>query len=133
MLKYTAPRKRSSSFPHLLEALDHRNELAEKVVANCPFAATFGFEGEGEGLVWKPIPQLYNANPALWFKTKGGEFKSTFSRSPRNTVSFDTVEEKTRAAAAAAGMWSSEQRIEQGWDVLREQNVERGLQGLRSI
>jgi hypothetical protein len=104
--------------------------LAEEVAAICPFAATFGIEGEGEGLVWKLAPQHYNADPTLWFKTKGGRFKPTFFRPPRKTVSVDTVEESRRAAAAVAAVWCSEQRMEQGWEVLLEKGIERDMEGL---
>jgi hypothetical protein len=104
--------------------------LAEEVAARCPFAATFDRHGEGEGLVWKLAPRQYNSNPALWFKTKGGKFKPTFFRPPKKTTNIDTVEEKRKAAAAVAEIWCSEQRMEQGWDVLREKGVERDMKGL---
>jgi hypothetical protein len=104
--------------------------LAEEVAARCPFAATFGIHGEGEGLVWKLSPQRYNTNPALWFKTKGGKFKPTFFRLPKKILSLDTVEEKRKAAAAVGESWCSEQRMEQGWDGLREKGVERDVKGL---
>lgn len=104
--------------------------LAEEVAARCPFAATFGIEGKGEGLVWKLAPSQCNANPALWFKTKGGAFKPTYARPPKKTLSFDTVEENRRVAADATMSWCSQQRLEQGWDVLREKGIEQNLRGL---
>ena len=108
-------------------------QLAEEVAARCPFAATFGIDGEGEGLVWKLTPELYNANPALWFKTKGGKFKPTFFRPPKKLTSANTVEEARRAAAAVVELWCSEQRLEQGWDVLREKGIERDMSGLEEF
>ncbi|KAJ4376166.1 hypothetical protein N0V83_001447 [Neocucurbitaria cava] len=105
--------------------------LAEKVAAACPFASTFGIQGPGEGLVWKLAPSQYNSNPTLWFKTKGGKFKPTFAaRPPKKIKSFDTVEEQRKEAARVAELWCSEQRLEQGWDVMREKGVERSLRGL---
>jgi hypothetical protein len=102
--------------------------LAEEVAARCPFAATFGINGDGEGIVWKLVPEEYNANPALWFKSKAGKFKPNFFRPPkkRNT----TVEEKRDNAAEMAAVWCSEQRMEQGCDMLREKDIERDLTGL---
>ncbi|KAF2126953.1 hypothetical protein P153DRAFT_368974 [Dothidotthia symphoricarpi CBS 119687] len=102
--------------------------MAEQVAARCPFAATFGVDGEGEGLVWKLAPAQYNANPALWFKTKGGKFKPTFAHPPKKQS--ETEEEKRHVAAAAAEIWCSEQRLEQGWDILREKSFEQGMRGL---
>ncbi|CAO2651869.1 Nn.00g001520.m01.CDS01 [Neocucurbitaria sp. VM-36] len=104
--------------------------LAEAVANRCPFAETFGVEGEGEGLVWKLAPHQYNSNPTLWFKTKGGRFKPTFARPPKKIKSFDTVEEQRREAASLVQVWCSEQRLEQGWDVMREKGIERNLRGL---
>lgn len=104
--------------------------ISEQVASMCPFAATFGVEGEGEGIVWKLEPAHYNANPGLWFKTKGGKFKPTFVRPPKKSMSFDTVEENRKIAADVAVVWCSELRLEQGWDVLREKGVERNMRGL---
>ncbi|KAJ4305581.1 hypothetical protein N0V90_001112 [Kalmusia sp. IMI 367209] len=55
--------------------------LAEKVAARCPFAESFGVVGEGEGLVWKLVPYIHDTD--LWFKTKGGRFKPTFTPAPK--------------------------------------------------
>ncbi len=104
--------------------------VAEQVAAQCPFALTFGISGPGEGLVWKPVPRPYNSNSDLWFKTKGGPFKPTFARPPKKTMSFDTIEEKRQQAEAVAKVWCSEQRMEQGWDVLREKGVQRNIKTL---
>jgi hypothetical protein len=81
-------------------------------------------------VVWKLAPRQYNANPALWFKTKGGKLKPTFFRPPKKTIGFDATEKKRKAAATVAEIWCSGQRMEQGWDVLREKGVERNMKGL---
>lgn len=104
--------------------------MTEEVAAHCPFAATFDISGPGEGIVWKPVPPHYNATPALWFKSKGGKFKSTFFRLPKQTDTTDTVKERRKAAADSAVAWCSQQRLEQGWDVLREKGVERDVRAL---
>ncbi|OAL48933.1 hypothetical protein IQ07DRAFT_512737 [Pyrenochaeta sp. DS3sAY3a] len=104
--------------------------VAERIAAHCPFAATFGVHGAGEGLVWKPASAPYNGTPALWFKTKGGRFKPTFARPPKKSMSFDTVAAHRALAADVAGVWCSAQRLEQGWDVLREKGVERGMRAI---
>ncbi|KAL1798857.1 hypothetical protein ACET3X_002894 [Alternaria dauci] len=104
--------------------------MTEEVAAHCPFAATFGISGPGEGIVWKPVSPQYNAIPALWFKSKGGKFKSTSFRPPRQTNAVDTIRDKRKAAAKLAGPWCSQQRLEQGWDVLREKGVKQDVRAL---
>jgi hypothetical protein len=102
--------------------------LAEQVAARCPFAATFNLSGEGEGIVWKPARAPYNANPALWFKTKGGRFKPTFARLSRQSP--ESMERNREAAAVVAKIWTSEQRLEQGLEYLAEHGIERDMKGL---
>ncbi|KAH3975560.1 hypothetical protein HBI70_108490 [Parastagonospora nodorum] len=110
---------------------DELEPLAEKVAAQCPFAATFNLEGEGEGIVWKPLSTPHNGNPALWFKTKGGRFKPTFATAPRQSA--ENIEQSREAAAAVAQMWTSEQRLEQGIDYLREHGIQRTIKGLNAF
>ncbi|KAF2250802.1 hypothetical protein BU26DRAFT_517586 [Trematosphaeria pertusa] len=106
--------------------IDELEPLAERIAACCPFAETFGAIGDGEGLVWKLVP--YISDPQLWFKTKGGKFKSTFAPVPKKLAA--GFEEKQEAAAAVARIWCSEQRMEQGWDYLREKGIERSMKGI---
>ncbi|KAF2822050.1 hypothetical protein CC86DRAFT_94970 [Ophiobolus disseminans] len=125
---------RAGVFNHILypENIQHTaNELealAEEVAKHCPFAATFNLAGEGEGIVWKPAFAPHNANPALWFKTKGGRFKPTFAPAPRQ--SSEHAQQMRKAAAAVARIWTSQQRLEQGLEYLTERHVQRNLQGL---
>jgi hypothetical protein len=104
--------------------------MTEEVAAHCPFAALFGISGLGEGIVWKPVPSQYNANPSLWFKSKGGKFKPTFFRPPNQAAGTNTLKEKRKVAGTVAAAWCSQQRLEQGWDVLREKGVERDVRAL---
>jgi len=104
--------------------------MTEEVAAHCPFAATFGISGLGEGIVWKPVAPQYNADTSLWFKSKGGKFKPTFFRVPKPHEGADIIKERRKAAAMVAVAWCSEQRLDQGWDVLREKGVERDVRAL---
>ena len=106
--------------------IDELDLLADRIAANCPFAKTFGIEGEGEGIVWKLIP--YIDDPELWFKSKGGRFKPTFTPAPRKPA-VDQAERWEAAAEAAKG-WCSEQRLEQGWDFLREKGISQDMKGI---
>ncbi|KAJ4993206.1 hypothetical protein SVAN01_01181 [Stagonosporopsis vannaccii] len=102
--------------------------FAEAVALSCPFAASFGVLGEGEGIVWKPSHEALNANPALWFKTKGGRFKPSFTPAPK-TVPKDT-QRKRDAADHLAVLWCSEERMQQGWDWLNETGMMRDMKAL---
>lgn len=108
--------------------IDELQELAEQVAKHCPFAMTFGLQGEGEGLVWKPALSIYNGSPDLWFKTKGGRFKPTFARPPWQ--SSENAEHYREAAAAVARLWCSDQRMEQGLEYLDEKGITRNMKGL---
>lgn len=105
--------------------------LTEDVAKHCPFAATFGLNGEGEGIVWKPALAPHNANPALWFKTKGGRFKPTFARPPRQSP--ERAEHNREAAATVARIWTSEQRLEQGLEYMVERHVQKNMKNLSTF
>lgn len=111
--------------------IDELEPLAEQVAAQCPFAATFNLEGEGEGIVWKLVDKPHNANPALWLKTKGGRFKPTFARAPRQSP--ESAERNREAAAAVALTWTSEQRLEQGLEYMREHGIQRTMKGMNAF
>jgi hypothetical protein len=102
--------------------------LAEKIAGNCPFAASFGVQGEGEGLVWKLANDEYVGDAELWFKTKGGRFAPTFTPAPKKPAV--DMAEKAEQAQALAKAWCSEQRLEQGWDYLREMGKDRGMKSI---
>ncbi|OAG08566.1 uncharacterized protein CC84DRAFT_1162496 [Paraphaeosphaeria sporulosa] len=106
--------------------IDALEPLADTIAARCPFAATFGVTGEGEGLVWKLVPYISDSD--LWFKTKGGRFKPTFTPAPKKPP-VDQAE-KREAAQELAQAWCSEQRLEQGWDYLRENGLEQTMKGI---
>ncbi|MCJ1238548.1 hypothetical protein MMC14_006538 [Varicellaria rhodocarpa] len=75
-------------------------DLANSIENSCPFAKTFNIDGGGEGLVTAKV-------------SKGGPNRE--------------VKEK---AAPLAEKVTSENRLEQGWDFLRETYVERGVKSL---
>ncbi|KAJ8119131.1 hypothetical protein OPT61_g16 [Boeremia exigua] len=116
-------------YPHdVARTLSETEPVAEAIASSCPFAASFGVYGEGEGVVWKPAPPHLNSDPAQWFKTKGGRFKPTFAPAPK-TLSRD-VQEKRDAADELAALWSTEERMQQGWAFLAEVGVKRDMKGL---
>jgi hypothetical protein len=116
-------------YPHdIPRTLSEVEPLAEAIADTCPFAASFNTHGEGEGLVWKPISPLYASRPSLWFKTKGGRFKPTFAPPPKQIPA--DQQEKRDAADAVAAIWCTEERMQQGWDYLKEVGVLRDMKAL---
>lgn len=108
--------------------IDELETLTEQIAKHCPFAATFGIDGEGEGIVWKPALAPYNPNSDLWFKTKGGRFKPTFARAPRQSP--ERAEQSREVAARVAEIWTSEQRLEQSLEYMREHGIQRTKKGM---
>lgn len=108
--------------------LSEVESLAEAVATACPFAASFDIQGEGEGIVWKPVPPHLNSNAALWFKTKGGRFKPTFAHTSKSVPA--DQQEKRDAGDTLAAIWCTEARLQQGWDFLEEVSVPRDMKGL---
>lgn len=109
--------------------MDELEVLTERIAAHCPFADSFGITGEGEGLVWKLVP--YISDSSLWFKTKGGRFKPTFTPAPKKPP-VDKAE-RQEAAKALADAWCSEQRLEQGCDDTREKGKEHNMEGIAAF
>lgn len=104
-------------------------KLAEDVAVSCPFAATFGVAGEGEGIVWKI--KSYCSDPRMWFKTKGGKFKPTYTPTPgKGPPADDKLVEKRTMAVKFAEAWCSERRLEQGWDFLREKGLSQNMKNM---
>lgn len=114
-----------NDIPHTLRVAEM---FAERVALTCPFALEFKIQGEGEGIVWKPALEHLNANPALWFKTKGGRFKPSFT--PQSKKLPVGVQERRDAADAAAIAWCSQERLRQGWAYMKEVGLTRDQRSL---
>lgn len=114
-----------NDIPRTLKSVE---TFAERVALTCPFALEFGIQGEGEGIVWKPASDHLNANPALWFKTKGGRFKPSFTPKPK--VLPVGVQEQRETADAAATSWCTQERLRQGWAYLEEVGMKRDMTSL---
>lgn len=112
----------------ITRTLSEIEPLAEAVAESCPFAASFGVQGDGEGIVWKPAPAYLNSNAALWFKTKGGRFRPTFAPAPKSIPR--DQQEKHDAADAVAAIWCTGERLQQAWDFLSEVGVVRDMKAL---
>ena len=102
----------------LQTALDRAEELTKQVEAKCPWAAKFGIEGLGEGIVWKPVGD-YAGDSALYFKTKGEKHKVV--KDPRAKPSIDPLVSSSIAAFVEFAV--TENRLEQGIGALKEAKI----------
>lgn len=107
--------------------LREMQDRAEQVMACCPFAATFGVEGKGEGVVWKVDEDAWRGETALWFKTKGEGFdrrttREKMSAEERSKLDGGKKLEKARAKELAE-MWVTDRRVEQGFEFLAEKGI----------
>ena len=97
-------------------------ELATKhtseVEAQCPWAALFGVDGVGEGIVWRPMALHYGRSDLI-FKTKGEKHKATKSKTE---VQVDP--EILASVEAFVDFAVTDNRLAQGLDVLRESGHE---------
>lgn len=83
----------------------------------CPWAAMFGLEGIGEGLVWVPSDPLLRADTDLWFKTKGMKHRKV---ERKVSVKFTSCPKKISGLVEEH---LTERRLEQGIEYLNEMNI----------
>ncbi|KAL1636964.1 hypothetical protein SLS58_009571 [Diplodia intermedia] len=118
--------------------LAEARRLTDAVHARCPFGASLGAEGPGEGIVWTPGPMRGDRElddvpnvPGFWLKTKAEDFEGgrPRRRDPNEQApARDEVKERVVEAFLRRACYQG--RLEQGWDYLREMHVERDVKGL---
>lgn len=72
-------------------AVDEIQRLTIEVEDRCPWAAKFGVDGIGEGIVWQCLENL--SLTGLWFKTKGEKHAGSGSKTKNKKVATVSVEE----------------------------------------
>ncbi len=93
-------------------------QLTDEVERECPFAKTLGESGRGEGIVWKATNHC--TDPKFWFKSKGDLLAvSNVSKLPASAVDKENRERVDNFAKAIV----TENRLEQGWDLLEQKNA----------
>lgn len=99
-------------------AANHIDELTHAVETRCPWAARFGIEGIGEGLVWQPLGQHFG-DSELFFKSKGELHQVVRKAKPKTSVDPELL----AGAEAFVDYAVTEARLAQGLDVLAEQGL----------
>ncbi len=103
-------------------ASDSIEEATAAIDARCPWAARFGVEGVGEGLVWRPLGEHFG-DSELFFKSKGAGHRIV-ERKPRSERKSSLLDPEQLANAEAFVNYAvTEARLAQGLDALREQGL----------
>lgn len=114
----------SIDFNNPKEAADKMALLVDEIDKECPVAKAFGVEGPGEGLVWVPCDKEW-LNGRFFFKTKGDSHKisETKVKVPVNTEKVNSISEFVNNTV-------TENRLNQGLDKLRENNLELDIKNI---
>ena len=96
-------------------ALEEADRITRDVDARCPWAARFGVEGPGEGVVWVPVGDHWG-NPDLFFKTKGEKHKNTRVRGDKPQLAPEVLEGIEAFVAFAV----TDNRLQQGLEAVAE-------------
>lgn len=109
-------------------AADKVEAATAEIDARCPWAARFGVEGVGEGLVWSPLDEHFG-DSELRFKSKGARHQIVNrSGDKRKAAAVDpAVLESVQAFIAFA---VTPARLAQGLEVLAEQGKAQELRSL---
>jgi len=99
-------------------AADIMSEMVDEVEYECPFAKAFGVSGLGEGLVW----YIQTDKSEIKFKTKGEKHAGKKGDKKKNQVPIDI--ERVASIEALVDTITTEGRLIQGFDQLRENNLE---------
>src|SRR5690606_7337885 len=103
-------------------AADAIEEATAQIDARCPWAARFGVEGVGEGLVWQPLDQHFG-DSELFFKSKGARHQVA-ARKPKSERKGSLLDPEQLASVEAFVAYAvTGPRLAQGLDVLREQGL----------
>jgi hypothetical protein len=92
------------------------NEHTQRIEDACPWAARFGLDGIGEGLVWAPVGGY--EDPGLCFKSKGVKHKG--EPGARSSKAASPTAEQFASIDAFVAAYVDDARIAQGVEYLRE-------------
>lgn len=99
----------------LKEVADYCSRITEEVEAKCPWAARFGVEGVGEGVVWTPTGAHFGRE-GLYFKTKGDLHKRAKDLRP---AAVDP--QKVNSIHEFVEYSTTESRLEQGIEIMESE------------
>jgi hypothetical protein len=103
-------------------ASDAIEEATASIDARCPWAARFGVEGVGEGLVWQPLGQHFG-DSELFFKSKGDRHQVA-ARKPKTERQSSLLDPEQLASVEAFIAYAvTGPRLAQGLEHLREQGL----------
>ncbi|MCJ1443188.1 MAG: hypothetical protein MMC23_003686 [Stictis urceolatum] len=103
-----------------------------EVAKQCPFAHSFGIEGIGEGIVWKPITLNDRVSwpPEFWLKTKAPEF---WTSQRVIKVPGEKRASNEKRGAEFAKQVVTERRLEQGIEWLGEMGKDANMKEIAAF
>ncbi len=104
-------------FANPAEAAAELERITNEVEAECPVARHFGVSGVGEGVVWALEGDEFEGSQ-FWFKVKGEKHKIS------KTKVVEVDPETAANVAEFVDMTVSDQRLQQGLEVLKQEGVE---------
>lgn len=107
------------------EVVQHLVEITNAVEKECPFGKTFGVSGIGEGVVW-----IWEEKESsrYWFKVKGEEHAVTKVKTLKELS--ETEKEHLKNISNFVSGVTTESRLRQGLDYLREMNLEKSIKNI---
>lgn len=112
------------------EAVDTIEKLTLAIEERCPWAARFGVNGIGEGLVWQCLDNL--SATGLWFKTKGEKHAGSGSKTKQKKVATISVE-KLNTINEVVDYVLTPARLNQGLENVSEVDIKQMGEYLRWI
>lgn len=100
------------------EALDQAVEIVSEVERCCPWAARFGIEGLGEGVVWLPVGDHWGRED-LYFKVKGVKHSKVKTKRDKPQVTPEVLKDISEFVEFSV----TEGRLEQGLEVLTDKGI----------
>ncbi|KAI4195915.1 MAG: hypothetical protein LQ350_006899 [Teloschistes chrysophthalmus] len=112
-----------------LDNIDDSEAAIQALVADverlCPYGLMRGVTDKGEGIVWKPLD--YASRPELWFKYRGDSRAVSHSwKLPATAVAVAKPQREDNFVTAVV----TAQRLEQGWEYLKETGLPRNEAGV---
>lgn len=107
------------------DALDQAVEIVSEIELRCPWAARFGVEGLGEGVVWLPVGDHWGRED-LYFKVKGAKHAKVKTKREKPEIAPEVLESINEFVEFSV----TEGRLEQGLEVLADKGISIEMRGV---
>lgn len=105
------------------DALTASRVLVDNIEEQCPWAAQYGIEGTGEGIVWVPEDVVFRNDTDLWWKHKGDKHAKVKKR-------VEVVDTEGHREAELLALTCLDGRLDQGIKYLEEMEYPLSVQSI---